>query len=107
MDDNFSETLISYYRQEGYTVDIEKSEDGILLHVTSPELQAIGIDAVAHYWSTYINDKGCLVYVMDMGDISFRIVTDSKPESEGLHSRLKEIFKMAVNALKVTQRSET
>lgn len=37
---------------------------------------------------------------MDVGDVSFRIVTDRKPESEDFQKRLTEILKMAVNALK-------
>ena len=100
MDISFSEALLRCYKQEGYTADVEKDGDDIILHVTSPELQAIGIDAVTHCWRVYTNDKGHLVYNMDVGDVFFRIVTDRKPENEDFQKRLTEILKMAVNALK-------
>ena len=100
MDISFSETLLHCYKQEGYNTDVEKDGDDIILHVTSPELQAIGIDTVTHCWRVYTNDKGHVVYNMDVGDVSFRIVTDRKPENEDFQKRLKEILKMAVNAFK-------
>lgn len=96
----FSEELLRCYKQEGYNADVEKDGDDIILHVSSPELQAMGIDTVTHLWRVYINDKGHLVYNMDVGDVSFRIVTDRKPENEDFQKRLREILKMAVNALK-------
>ena len=46
MDISFSETLLRCYKQEGYTADIEKDGDDIILHVSSPELQVMGIDAI-------------------------------------------------------------
>lgn len=100
MDISFSEALLRCYEQEGYTTDVEKNGDDIILRVTSPELQAIGIDVVTHCWRVYTNDKGHVVYNMDVGDVSFRIVTDRKPENEDFQKRLKEILKMAVNAFK-------
>ena len=100
MDISFSEALLRCYKQEGYNADVEKDGDDIILHVTSPELQAIEVDAVTHLWRVYTNDKGHVVYNMDVGDVSFRIVTDRKPENEDFQKRLKEILKMAVNAFK-------
>lgn len=100
MDIPFSEALLRCYKQEGYTAYVEKNEDDIILHVSSPEMQAIGIDAVTHCWRVYTNDKGHVVYNMDVGDVSFRIVTDRKPENEDFQKRLKEILKMAINAFK-------
>lgn len=38
MDISFSEALLRRYKQEGYTADVEKDGDDIILHVTSPEL---------------------------------------------------------------------
>lgn len=100
MDISFSETLLHCYEQEGYDTDVEKDGDDIILHVSSPELQGMGIDTVTHCWRVYTNDKGHVVYNMDVGDVSFRIVTDRKPENEDFQKRLREILKMAVNALK-------
>lgn len=97
---SFSEALLRCYKQEGYTADIEKEGDDIILHVSSPELQAIEVDTVTHCWRVYTNDKGHVVYNMDVGDVSFRIVTDRKPENEDFQKRLTEILEMAVNALK-------
>lgn len=96
----FSETLLRCYKQEGYNADVEKNGDDIILHVSSPELQAIEVDAATHCWRVYTNDKGHVVYNMDVGDVSFRIVTDRKPENEDFQKRLTEILKMAVNAFK-------
>lgn len=96
----FSEALLYRYKQEGYTTDVEKNGDDIILHVASPELQAMGIDAVTHLWRVYINDKGLLVYNMDMCGISFRITVEQQLENEDFQKRLTEILKMAVNALK-------
>ena len=100
MDISFSEALLRCYKQEGYNADVEKDGDDIILHVSSPKLQATGIGAVTHCWRVYTNNKGHVVYNMDVGDVSFRIVTDRKPENEDFQKRLKEILKMAVNALK-------
>lgn len=101
MDILFSEALLRCYKQEGYNVDVEKKNgDDIILHVASPELQDMGIDTVTHCWRVYTNDKGHVVYNMDVGDVSFSIVTDRKPENEDFQKRLTEILKMAVNAFK-------
>lgn len=50
MDTSFSETLLHCYKQEGYNADVEKDGDDIILHVSSHELQAMGIDTITHYW---------------------------------------------------------